>query len=245
MLPGLVFATDVLTLLLILLPGWTWTKLSVVQTSEGVGFILATLLASGAMGFIFHAVHHELLWRWKSPAIDFSSLVSRLAKANVIQLVDADTGDTIESADVLDVQDSWAVVTSLWHEHLETSPMLKGSESRSASLTDIIHATGSVRVASLAGWVVALAVAAWVAHFRISLEPEPIIRFAVANLLAALVLLVLDRGSGRAIRLARSFVDEVLQDALLREGERPITTNVIRKQVQGQLPNTGIRTEGA
>ncbi|RJQ55928.1 MAG: hypothetical protein C4521_01005 [Actinobacteria bacterium] len=223
-LPGVVFLVETLVILLVLLPGWTTESLGKLATGDSLGTAFAVLIASGGVGFIFSVLNHLYLWWRQSPPIDFRELVARLREGDVIRLVDAETGMPVAEAD-LPLEEAWAVASSLWHEHLETSHQLAGSETRNVSLSDLTHATGAARIGSLAAWVAALVVAAHVASFAPSWET--CVRFTVANFLAGGLLAAHHLNCLRTGRLTRAFVEEVLHDSLLETRRMPIPTNVV------------------
>lgn len=59
--PGLVYGVETLVLVLIADPGWTLDQLKTVS-KDVVGVALTAFLASGALGYIFAALHHLFLW---------------------------------------------------------------------------------------------------------------------------------------------------------------------------------------
>lgn len=60
--PGLVFLTETLILLWLIEPNVTYTILKDLSKESGVGLAIATLLASGGVGFMFSVVHHHIHW---------------------------------------------------------------------------------------------------------------------------------------------------------------------------------------
>ena len=238
--PGLVFLAEALFLLVILLPGWTVDQLERVKGDQALGVVFATLLASGGVGFIFSALHHEAHWTpinrfgrarlGEIPAIDHSGLIARLRAANIIELVNAETDTPIAAEVTVSRPDAWVVATSMWHERLTTSEQIRGAEPRAGTLIDMTHTTGTARVASAVAWLAALAVAASVVGADVadfSLKLGPVLCFIFANVIGALLFVMHRRNYRRVSYLAQGVIEEVLHDALLAELHRPVRTRVL------------------
>lgn len=60
--PGLVFLVETLLLLWVLLPDWPEEQLRQIKKDAGLGFVLAAILGSGGLGFVFSIAHHWLHW---------------------------------------------------------------------------------------------------------------------------------------------------------------------------------------
>jgi len=222
--PGLVFLAETLFLLLILLPGWTLEQVKAVKEGEALGVVFATLLASGGVGFVFSLVHHVVHWARPRPGLDHSKLISRLRNANVIQLVDAESGLEIAEDAKVSPANAWIIVTSLWHERLTKSDHIKAAEPKASVLVDMTHTTGTARVACAFAWITTFLIAGHAA--QVSFEPEPVFRFIGANVLAGLLFFVHHWNCKRVRYLAQGVIEEVLHDALVAEKEQPVKTRV-------------------
>jgi hypothetical protein len=66
-LPGLVFGIETLLWLFIVFPGWTQSQLLSVSAKDGIALAIGSVLASGAVGYVFATVHHWCHWHL-SPA---------------------------------------------------------------------------------------------------------------------------------------------------------------------------------
>lgn len=223
--PGLVFLAEALFLLVIILPEWTIASLAAIKGDQALGLILGTLLASGGLGFIFSVIHHASHWAWGEPPVDHSGLVARLRKRRVIMLLDAQTDTPIPHNVRVDRADAWVIVTALWHERLGTSEHIKGAEPRARALADMIHTTGTARVASATAWFVALAIAAQVAQPSLALGPA--LRFVLVNALGFLLLCIHNWNCRRVAFLAQGVIEEVLDDALVAEKNKPVRTSTL------------------
>jgi hypothetical protein len=89
-IPGLVFLTETLILLWVIKPDVAYKILEGFKKESGVGLVIATLLVSGGVGFIFSVLHHFLHWcdwRWLV-AVDHRAFVASLRQRCFIQLRD-------------------------------------------------------------------------------------------------------------------------------------------------------------
>ncbi len=224
--PGIVFFVEALFLLWILLPDWTVGRLNVFKEDKGLGVVFATLLASGGVGFIFSIIHHSLHWWTRGAgALDYSGLIERLRKHDLIALVDAKTGHSIPNDIKVDRENAWVIMTALWHQYLTTSEYLKSANPRATALSDMIHSTGTVRVAALFAWLFALGIAVCVAE--LPTELGPIVRFILANVIAASLFWCLHRNWIRVTSLAQKLFEQVLHDALSKQTDKPLRTYVM------------------
>lgn len=236
--PGLVFFVETLVLLLILLPNWTVDKLNTFKEKEGLGVIFATLLISGGIGFVFSVVHHVFdwklpwkLWKLQIASVDHSGLIARLRATKVIELVDASNDCSITDNVVVDREDAWVIMTSLWYERLTTSEHIKGSALRVRMLADMIHTTGAVRIASVIALCFAIAITAHVTSF--SWQACPVVRFIIAIIIGVVLFLVHHANYIHVGKLEQGVVEEVLYDALVAEKEKPVKTWVNLERPNG------------
>jgi len=222
--PGLVFLVETLVLIWILLPNWPQEHIFKLKKDAGIGFILATIIGSGGLGFVFSVVHHTLLWGcrwiWLTGPVDHRNLIARLRSRNIIRIFDIQSGNVM----LLDYWtpdkfEAWAIVTALWHERIVTSKKnsikIKSAEPRADSLSNLYHSLGAARIASVFAVIAALSVASHVADF--SPDMSDVIRFIIAIMIATTLVVFHFYAFCRAGLAAQKVIEEVLTDALVDE----------------------------
>ena len=207
-IPGLVFATQLIILLWLLRPDWISQYLVELKKDSGIGLVFASILATGGIGALFSSIYHALHWQEK--AMDHSKGLKRLVKEGLLELKDHDPEKLTRS-------DAWIILTALWHERLECNKTIGSADPRVAGLLDLVHSIGTSRIAAFMATLVAFAVAASFSQF----EPcgWPLARFIVALILAVGVPVILHSNYSRIARLAQGVIDQVLSDALVKEGK--------------------------
>ena len=182
----------------------------------GIAALVATILASGGIGVLLSTLHHAWHWNWSYLGINHSQLLVRLQRAGILRLINASSGKPYDPQTTTpNRQDAWIITTSLWHGHLGENDAIKGAETKVLLLMDLAHSTGTVLVASLAGWIIALVLVYHVAQF--SLTTSSSLHFVLGNLTVGLLSLVHLKNARKTSRLAQSVVDQVLTDALAEE----------------------------
>jgi hypothetical protein len=230
-IPGLSFIVQAMLLLWELKPGWTVELVAGLSSDKGIGILIATLLGSGGLGFVFSIFHHSLLWRghwrWITGPMDYRDLIERLRRRNLLRLLDAQSGDVLNSDRAPDRFVAWAIVTALWHERVMTSEeeednMIKSAEPRADSLTNLVHSMGTARIASLSAVLLAVIIGC---IFTCSIESW---RFIIFIATAAVLLISHQSGYWRTGLVTQRVVEQVLTDALANEASSvPVETNVV------------------
>lgn len=178
-LPGLLFAIEVVLLLLLLRPDLALAQLTAVKDAEGLGLVLAALVASGGLGFFLSTLHHTFhWWPWtpRPKAVDHSTVIENLVKARILSIRRVDGKEF--NATALTREQAWMILSGLWHPRSNSSESIKGADKAAAALADMVHSTGTARVAAFAAPIVAFGVAISASSF--SEEPAAIVRFVVA-----------------------------------------------------------------
>ena len=220
--PGLVLAVETTLLLYILFPDWTKENLNSMQTGVGFGGALVALLASGGIGFVLSGFQHTLHWcRWAG-VVNHRPLIENLIETRTIEIRDVQ-GLQIPP-ESLSREEAWVVITALWHERVGTCKKIEGATPYASSLTDLVHSTGTARVASLFALVIALITAACIA--KMAFDWKSVTRFVITIVVGLVLLLVHHCNYRRTCSLAQQFVDETLADALAAEDKRPVVTLV-------------------
>jgi len=227
-IPGSIFIVESTLFLLILFPAWVLNLLGHFSKSEGLGLIIGTILASGALGFIFGAIHHRLSWL-RNCGIDHSQVILDLMMRGIIILRETRTGDSI-ALDRLNRVDAWSISTALWHSRLKTSRKISGANARASSLTDLMHSTGTIMVACIVALIVTAYIASPCGIGTFDKRPESIANFLILGVIGLLLLYFHIYAYRRTLRLAQAVINEVLADALEQEFRElgPVNTYIPR-----------------
>lgn len=212
--PGLVFLTESLGLLVIVIPDWAIPAMhESLGDSSSAALVIGTLVASGGIGYLFGVVHHALHWIRSGAPLNHTACIRALIDQGELKVADARTRQAIKASDI-DRSAAWVILTALWYTRVESDQSIKGANDRASGLADLAHSTGTAFVASVAALV--LAVSTVVAVGTVVLEWEPVLRYVVGLGLGLAISWVLWRGSQRTAELARGVIDEVLTDVLVR-----------------------------
>ena len=123
--PGLVFAVEVVILLWLLRPDLVSLEFEKFKTDSGISFLFAGLLASGGLGFIFSAIHHNWHGRnwtrfWKPTKMDHSGVIKQLIDAEILKVCDV-------SKEQISRENAWIIMNAIWHQRVEKN-YSKGSD---------------------------------------------------------------------------------------------------------------------
>jgi hypothetical protein len=214
--PGLVFLTETLILLWFIESDVIYKILKSFNKESGVGLVVATLLASGGVGFMFSVFHHWLHWRDHLAAVDHRPFIDSLRKRRIIRLWDRNSGDPVPDTVTPNRFEAWSIVTGLWHERLtRENSLIKGADPRSTSLVDLVHSVGTARVAAGAAWIFALLILSRTCV--LSTECWAVARFIIGNILGAIFVLLYQRAYTRTGEALERVVEQILDDALTQE----------------------------
>jgi hypothetical protein len=216
--PGLVFLIEALVLLWVLSPDRARGYLAGLKGDTGVGLVLAALLGSGGLGFVFSVAHHRLHWLGTRGVINHTDFVKRLQASDILRLVDARTGNDLVTTVRMGRFEAWTIVTGLWNERVEASQRIKGAEPRAASLVDLMHSMGTGRVAS--SCAVLFACSLPYTGGQPAMEGPSVARLA-ATIALGVLLVWLHHGSySRTGQSAQRVIEQVLHDSLADEKQR-------------------------
>lgn len=215
-MPGALFGILTLFMLVLLLPTRTIRFVGDLGESSGVGIAIAGLVGSGALGYIFSAIHHQLVWSWpRWSRISHLSLARRLLAGNspvvVADRLESDGSLAPLSSASLDGETAQSLCVSLWYGRLGQDP-IKSGDSRVSALTDTAHSAGIATVAAVTGLVVAVSTAACVGQF--SLEPLAVGRFIVALAVGLGTASLFASNYQRVGRIANMVIENVLIEAV-------------------------------
>lgn len=206
--PGLVFAVEVVILLLILRPDRASVWREDFKQDSGLAVLFGGLLASGGLGFIFSAVHHNWHACQKEQIMNHGPVLKRLVDANVLVLHNTDRGE-------ITPEKAWIITTAIWHQLAKTNDKIGSTETRTKDLVDVMHSLGTARIASIFAPMLALYLAS--IHGMVSLHFWPIARFLIAVSIAIVAWRTFRSGYYRTAIISQSVIDQVLYDALVDE----------------------------
>ena len=190
-LPGLVYGIETLLWLYIVFPEWTRSVILGAATKDGLGVAVWSVLASGAVGYIFATVHYWCHWNLSidKGILDHSDLVKQLY------------GQTLSRRDAL------VVSLGRWYR----ANLGETAYKKLDSLADQAHALGTARVASFFSVVTALAVCFKIGTF--SLAAESIGRFVLMLALGIAATCLFHSAYRHVGTVAQGIYDRILTDA--------------------------------
>ena len=207
--PGILFGSETALFLWILLPNWTGTHLGPFVSDASLGSALVGVLASGSLGYVIATVHHWLHWR--SPTdqhiIDHSAQIAALRRRGLLRAPALPPEDPRREA--------LETMTVEWFQRNEDSCPIGNATNRAASLSDLAHASGTARVASLLALLTAFLV-----YVLVGVRAPTIgatIRLLAVILLGSSLVMLLHDNYRRTGRIAQRFYDAVLESALENE----------------------------
>ncbi|MBI3934991.1 MAG: hypothetical protein HY316_09895 [Acidobacteria bacterium] len=241
--PGALFGLETAVLLLLLRPDWFLSRLAELKNANGLGFAVAGLLASGGLGFLFSAIHHEVHWSWES-VFDHSGLIRGLIEAqqlHVLVLTPSGVENPLSSKDVTR-EKALAVVGAMWHGRSDQPP-IKGADVRVVALSDIAHSAGIARIASFFALATAIITASCVSQFSPHLWP--FVRFVIAVALGVASIWLFGRTYRRVGSLSQAVIEQVLLASLtsLMGTDGGLTRTVIH--INESLPKKAQHKDGA
>ncbi|MBI3657348.1 MAG: hypothetical protein HY232_13095 [Acidobacteria bacterium] len=228
-IPSAVFAVEIFIFLLILFPDWTLCKLSSIKEKEGLALVAASIFASGGLGYLFSSIHHTIRWWW-CPVINHKELILSLTAGNFLALRNQADNTLIDQTTLknLTLPDAWIIASTLWFNRLKTSEVIAGADSRTASLVDLSHSLGTLRISCVTAFMATLWIASNIGWF--DLHCEPVLRFSAFIFLFFVLLCIHQCSHKKTALFAEGIINETLADVLIAERNRlghPVETRVI------------------
>jgi len=132
------------------------------QNGGGLGPALTIIVASGGLGFVLSTLYHSIYWcrlldraRSYTLTIDHRDALNEADLRGILRSFTQKGSFPLNNASR---RDAWRIATAIWHARLGTSPRLKEANSRTDSLTSIVHSLGTLVLGTLAASVSALVV---------------------------------------------------------------------------------------
>ncbi len=149
-IPGIVFIIEVIFYLII---SARYAIIHIISSSEladsnkSIAIVLAALLTSGGLGYIFSNIYYFLVHTFTYFDVDHRRLLRDAEEHKWIKLSD-------KECEKLKVNKAWIIVVALWKGSPESSEEIKSADNRMDSLADILHGLGTSAVASLLALIV-------------------------------------------------------------------------------------------
>lgn len=149
-IPGLVFIIELLFYFFLL--EWLFDLKLLSETmkslKQDVAYAVLLFIVAGGGGFLLGIFYHSL--RFCSPKVfqfNFVPLVEDALNRDWLRLPN---GPNVAEFDAisLDINNAWQIVTSFWYERQLSSIRIKGVETRTRSIVDVIHGLGATLVGS-------------------------------------------------------------------------------------------------
>lgn len=175
--PGLIFGIEIAVYISIVLDDWTLYKVRELFAKDGLGTALVALLASGALGYIFAALHHWWHWYCDRGILDHAPLINRLIAQKLIP--DPHPGRTLNRGE------AWDLSIALWYERAKPDGQItETADKKVSSLGDQAHGLGATRAASVVALLTTLLFCSASPGTILTLKPWPITCFVFMVLLA-------------------------------------------------------------
>jgi hypothetical protein len=208
-IPGFVYGVETALLLLIIFPDWMYSQLTSLAAKDSLGVALASLFASGALGYIFATAHHWCHWYapFDKGVLDHSPMINRLLENGHIP---NQYKRTVNRAEALEIS------LALWYQRIKPDGPIGGAaDKKLTSLGDHTHGLGAVRVASFFALMTSLAFCLMIGRF--SFQFETIIRFVIMLALGIGVTYLFHDAYRRVGKLAQGLYERILQETLAKE----------------------------
>ena len=239
--PGLIFCTEILILFWIIETDLLFLVIKGYDNS-GLGLAVATLIASGGVGFLFSMVHHSFHWTFDQNVANYNRLIYFLYTEDLFRLKDIESGKDIkvdknidgiielvteEEDDKKDAPSlsaplrqfkAWMIMDGLWRGCVNRGAISQTVDQRVSSLADLFHSLGTARIATGASLICTNII-----PFQ-NCYPHchnwPVVRIIVGILFTLFIFILCEeayRRSGRAVQL---ITEKVLYDALNKKKKR-------------------------
>ncbi len=231
-LPGLVYVVLTILMMLIIFPEWALERLAYFASKDSLGATLGSILAIGALGYLFATIHHWLHWReWRNSfgkwlsgqgVLDHSGLIKRLREKHLISQADTTTATAAPGAANPPSATTTPTIRleaeefsfALWYERLDKPPIQEADKKLSA-LGDSTRGLGAAAVACFSAAATALWICLTAGKF--SFEFESILRFVLAFAIGLLSAILFQDAYQRTGKRSQQIYDSILERALEKE----------------------------
>jgi hypothetical protein len=202
-LPGFVYVVLTGGGLLIVFPDWFSGQFERIAAKDGLGAALSSILAIGALGYVFATVHHELHWicpHYFGGVFDHSELVKRV----------------IPSEPNVTRDEAAPISYALWYQHVVGVTVYgEGADKKVCSLGDQTHGFGAACVASAFAVFTTLAVCWTIGTF--SCDWRSVLRFLIMLTIGGVAVFCFHRAYRRVGKTAQRTYERILEEALKKQ----------------------------
>jgi hypothetical protein len=212
--PGILFGVLAVFFLWIAMPAWTMDilKACIFLPGNSIALAVGSLLASGALGYLFATLHH--CCHWHSPTdqnvINHTDKIAALRKTGLIP--------PSKHTQISPRLEALITISVLWFERLESGGPIGNSEERVAAFGDLAHAAGTARVATACALLVAVLVSMFYGNWAPSF-PNTLRYIVMLGLGAAITKLFHDAYCRTGI-ISQHIYEDILEDALVAESTK-------------------------
>jgi hypothetical protein len=211
-MPGVLFAVQAVVLLWISLPEWTNSEIiqPLAATHASLAIAVASVFASGAIGYVFATAHHWLHWhlRWDQKVINHSAQIKRLRDSKLLE--ERPTYSPVDTR-----LEAFDAMTVAWLPRLEENTPIGNAEKRITRFADLAHSAGAARVATGTALTVVLVIYSIVGEWNPTLEN--VVRFVVMLMIGIVVPLLFDQGYRHTGGMSQRVYDRILESVLKSE----------------------------
>lgn len=216
-MPGLVYGVETLLFLFIVMPEFTVCVLAKLSDKHALGASVSAFLASsGALGYIFAAVHHRATLRCEKRILDQREIVKKLCIPEGLIKLDHETMSQLDE----DTQEARQIAESIslsnWYRLL-TKKHKFGTDGIDR-LKSQAHALGTARTASVFALVTTVLLSWW--YGTPNLCWWPITRFFLMVLLGGAAIYIFHYNYQRVLQFAQDAFNDTLKMLLTEYAER-------------------------
>lgn len=215
-IPGALFGILLLILLLLLAPCWTLATLKTISKDAGIGFAIAGLAGTGAIGYLLSAIHHQLHWwlrkSWLS-TIDHTECVRQMLRDNKLVMTELQADGSVKNlkAEEVDRKLAHGALSALWYQRLGQEP-IKSADAKAQGMSDQAHSLGIARAGAICAFLLSFGVACFVS--RCTLEVNAVFRSVLAIVIGVGSILLFWAAYLRVGRMAQVLIEQLLLAAV-------------------------------
>lgn len=208
-MPGLVYGVETTLWLFIVFPEWTYCLILGLAAKDGLGVAIGSVLASGALGYIFATAHHWCHWHLciDEGILDHSELIKRLG------LLPNESNKTKKAYR----KKALEISLTHWYRLRDSNSIGDATLKKLDSLGDQAHAFGNARIASVFSVLTALAFCFKIGTF--SLTCESVARFTLMLVLGISITYLFHYAYRQVGTIAQAIYDSIFEDAYAK-GEK-------------------------
>jgi hypothetical protein len=179
---------------------------------------IGSLLASGALGYLFATLHHCCHWYLPidQNIINHTQQIKELREKGLIPPLSQEPDNPRLEA--------LTTVSILWFERLQDGGPVGNAENRVAAFGDLAHASGTARVASACSLIFTILILWSYGTFTPTLGN--VMRFIGMLIIGGAVTWLFHDAYSRTGKVSQQLYDNILEHALLAESKKNKTANI-------------------